>query len=282
MGSESYLSMGFMAGHFIQRKAPNHFELVADDLHVWYIATNDEYLPADLSPLRACLSPEETDRYHRLKLPHVRQNFLLSRGCLRYLLSFYTGLPPEELKFSLGDCGKPKLDKFGVQSSLEFNLSHTQDRIVVALHHHRALGMDIEQVRTVTNLDSMCKHCLTPKETNTVLPLPEASGCHRFLQYWTAKEALLKALGVGLSHPMKAFELLIAEESLTPAPRPVPLVSSNQDDQNQNLKDFQLYQWQPEAGYVAALAVQKKGQSFPDQNIFLRKISPRALVQTQP
>ncbi len=267
-----------MAGHLIPQKEPHNFELGTDDLHIWSIATQDDHLPEDLAYFEASLSPQETERYQRLKIPHVRQNFLLSRACLRYLLSFYIGLNPGELEFSLGEYGKPELGTPGIQPSLQFNLTHTEGRIAIALHHHRTVGIDIEQLRPVTNLDRMCNHCLTPEETQTVLPLQDASACHRFLQYWTTKEALLKAKGVGLNQPMNQFEVLLAKDSLTPQPVQVQMGKFLESVKNQNLENFHLYQWQPETDYVAALAVQQlPGDS--SVKISLKQISPRELVQ---
>jgi 4'-phosphopantetheinyl transferase len=267
-----------MAGHLIPQQEPHKFRLAADELHIWYITAHGEYSHASCSALEACLNPQELNRYHRLTRPNVRRNFLLSRGCLRHLLGLYLDSPPRNLQFSLGPYGKPELVHGVGQPPLQFNLSHTQGRIAIALHRHQAVGIDIEQLRSVTYLDQLCRRCLTDQEAQTVLTLEDQPAQHRFLRYWTAKEAILKAVGLGLSYPMNQLEVTLCTDDLPSQPVEVPIAPSTFHGQAPDFGPCKLYQWQPEADYVAALAIQGP---FPESPLTIsrQQITPQEIVE---
>mgnify|MGYP001099690516 CR=1 FL=1 len=218
----------------------------ANDLHIWYICTNHEALPGDLSPLEACLSPQERHRYNSLQRPNSRQNFLISRGCLRYVLSFYLNCPPRALELSLGIHGKPELNPGGLYPPVQFNLSHTRERIAIALHRDTPVGIDIERLKPLTHLEKLCQRCLTHQESETVLGLAIQPATHRFLRYWTAKEAVLKAMGLGLAYPMKHLEVFLGPEVLANQPSAAPIPVAFRSESAPGMNQYWLYQWQPE------------------------------------
>jgi 4'-phosphopantetheinyl transferase len=254
------------------------FELAMDHIHIWYILAEAESLEACLSSLEACLSPPEHDHYLRLRLPQVRQNFLLSRGCLRYLLGHYLDRSPRDLVFSWGPYGKPVLSHDDGLPQLQFNLTHSQGRIAIALHSHQAIGIDLEHLRPVTYLEGLCQRCLTAAEARTILPLAAPQADYRFLRYWTAKEALLKALGVGLSQPMDRLEVDLGTGGWPQQPVPLPVTISIPTGGTRP-GEIHLYQWCPASDYVAAVAVQGRLPS-PLPPITLRQTTPLALVQS--
>lgn len=252
-------------------------KLPQGEVHVWYIPVEADAAESCQRPLEACLSLPERQKYSTLTRPAVRQNFLLSRGCLRYLLGYYLDLPPHALVFTFGPYGKPSLSSTTHQSTLQFNLSHSEQRIVIALHLQRSLGIDIEHLRPVTQLASLCRRCLTPIEAETMLPLDTEQSSRRFLQYWTAKEALLKAMGVGLTLPMDQIEVDLSLDGLTCQPLPVPVCRLQDSDDKATKESFHLYQWQPETNYLAAIAVAALRLEEPPQ-IMLHHINPPNLV----
>lgn len=105
---------------------------------------------------------------------------------MRDLLSRRTGLAPSELKFSLGAHGKPYL----TNAPVHFNLSHSGDFVLCAVDD-RPIGVDIEAVRPISPklIDRVCND-----EERAFVGGDE----RRFLQIWTAKEAIVKRSGVGL------------------------------------------------------------------------------------
>jgi 4'-phosphopantetheinyl transferase len=245
-----------MTGNLSHQQDSHNNKPGANDLYIWDICTTQKMLPGDLSPLEACLSPQEQDRYYRLQRPEVRQNFLLSRGCLRYVLSFYLNCPPGAPEFTQGLQGKPELKPGGLHSLVQFNLSHTQEKIAIALHRDTPVGIDIEQLKPITRLEKLCQRCLTPQEAETVLRLDMPPATHRFLRYWTAKEAILKAMGLGLTYPMKHLEVFLESGDLASQPSAEPIPIALHGEPSPDLNQYWLYQWQSDTKWVAAVALQ--------------------------
>jgi 4'-phosphopantetheinyl transferase len=232
-------------------------------IDLWLLST-DHVGAAALATLEDCLSPPEQAQLAKIRFPQAQRQFLLSRGCLRHLLSRYTGQAPADLAFVYGSRGKPALNPRGDGAGLapRFNLSHSGQRLLVAIsgaERVRAIGVDLEILRPVSLLPGLCRRCLTPAEAETVLALPTPEADHRFLRYWTGKEACLKALGVGITDSLQSLELSLGPEALTAVPVAVAVVAPT-------LPEYpgQLYQWQPDEQYLAAVAVQSTSLEASD------------------
>jgi 4'-phosphopantetheinyl transferase len=72
----------------------------------------------------------------------------------------------------------------------------------VALSDDGPVGLDVEELRDLSDLDRLAEHALSPAERTR----PPADA-RAFLTIWTRKEALLKATGEGLASPMDAITL---------------------------------------------------------------------------
>jgi phosphopantetheinyl transferase len=153
----------------------------------------------------ACLSPEEIHRASTFKFPDDAARWRSFRTALRHILANTLGISPHDLPILLGEFGKPALAP--PFHHLHFNLSHSHDSALVAICADGPVGIDIEALARAPSLlecvDSFCH----PDEINA-LPLSEPSRSRRLLEIWTAKEALLKALGTGLSHPPEQVLLI--------------------------------------------------------------------------
>ncbi|MFQ4135555.1 4'-phosphopantetheinyl transferase family protein [Nodosilinea sp. PGN35] len=220
---------------------------------LWLISTATLEATAK-DALTACLSPAEQTQLQHIQRPAAQRQFLLSRGCLRHLLSRYTGQAPAALTFTYGPKGKPELSPSGDHTAPQprFNLSHSGQRLLVAISTANAisaLGVDIEALRPVRQRSRLCSRYLTPAEAATVLTLPPAAADHQFLRYWTGKEACLKALGLGIADAIQTLELILEPPRLTSTPAPIEVVAGGAHPE-------QLYQWQPEPGYIGAIALQ--------------------------
>ena len=223
-------------------------------IDLWLLST-ETFATTTQAAFKACLSPTEQAQLQRLHRPAVQRQFLASRGCLRHLLSRYTGQAPAALTFVYGAKGKPALspDASHPGGVPRFNLSHSEQRLLVAIstaEEVTAIGVDIEALRPVKCLPGLCRRSLTATEAETVLTLPHPQADHRFLRYWTGKEACLKRQGLGITDSMQALELSLETADLTSVPAPVTVVSQEAKPSEQ------LYQWSPEPGYVSAIAVQ--------------------------
>lgn len=102
-------------------------------------------------------------------------------------------------------CGHPAHGKPYVEDApgFSFNVSHSGPVAVVAVAHGAEVGVDVEMVRARRYLDRLAARVLTVTELDAWRVLPEPERLAAFLRHWTAREAYLKAIGVGLRLPMR-------------------------------------------------------------------------------
>lgn len=219
---------------------------------LWLVSTKAVEANA-LDKLKGSLSIAEKEQLQRFRLANAQRQFALSRGCLRYLLSRYVDQSPADLTFTYGPRGKPALSPGQPGQALAFNLSHSGEWLLIGVSlapEIGAIGVDIEVLRSVKQLPGLCQRCLTTAEAKTVLALDSPQADHQFLRYWTGKEACLKALGLGITDAMQQLELGLTSDRPTATPAPVTIATDLPEHPGQ------LYQWQPDASCLAAIAVQ--------------------------
>ncbi|HEY9762220.1 MAG TPA: 4'-phosphopantetheinyl transferase superfamily protein [Trichocoleus sp.] len=215
------------------------FSLEPGHIHIWqfHLPQIQKYLDDWV----AYLCPEECDRMARFVFERDRIKYGLSRGGLRQLLGRYVEQDPASLDFEYEAKGKPHLYLNGKRHPLQFNLSHSGDWVVYGVSCDRPLGIDIEQIRPLRNLHSLAQHCLTPIECQDLFESVEADHS-KFFEYWTSKEAYLKATGQGLTHSMTNVKADLAAAQILPEPH------------NPNFDfEWHLHRWVPAVGYTAAV-----------------------------
>ena len=156
---------------------------------------NDHVLP--------CLSLEEQERmrkFYKKSLSHV---FLAAHGLKRNVLAQMTGCLPSELQFEAAEQGKPLISGPAMATDWHFNLSHTHGLVAVAASC-QPVGIDVEELsRQVPDLD-IAKRYFSQREYQHIAATAPSEQARLFLQYWTLKEAFLKAEGWGLSQRLDA------------------------------------------------------------------------------
>lgn len=171
-------------------------KLDASIIHVWTLKLDpaDSQAPA----YWACLNAEERARAGRFLADSARVAFVHTRGRLRHLLGDYLDRPPERVEFALNDHGKPRLRDTGENQGLVFNVSHSGGYALLAFARDAALGVDIEECRTRTNLEGLADMCLAPDELGRWQALSPERRAAAFIRHWACKEAFVKAVGRGL------------------------------------------------------------------------------------
>ena len=180
--------------------------LTSGEMHVW-LASLDQ--PASrLRNLEQALSSEEWRRSERFRLERDRNRFLVRRGVLRGILGFYLATGPERLRLHAGENGRPAvLDPSG-RNRIEFSISHSAGLALLAFSKDREVGIDIERVRDIAEMDLIGQQCFSSKENELMRSAPQDQKREVFFAAWTCREAFLKALGYGLSRPMEQIEVL--------------------------------------------------------------------------
>jgi len=194
------------------------------------------------SEWEAMTSDEERDRADHFRFSADRERFLAGRGILRSVLSGYAGRPPDALRFARDENGKPHLP----EAEIHFNLSRTEDGILLGVTRGPEIGVDVERVRPGYTGDEIAGKFFAPAEVASLADLPEGIRSEAFFRVWTAKEAYLKARGEGLGYPLNAFS--------------VPLAADGRRRLTWHREDSEIARWwllplTPAEGFVGAAAV---------------------------
>lgn len=188
------------------RRARADLALSVNEIHVWLIATTD---PGSKSAFNGdLLSTGERDRADKFKFDKDRLLYTIAHGALRSILSRYLQRNPTSLDFATGANGKPRLATKST-GNLQFNLSHSADRAVIAVAWEREIGVDIERIKEEFAFIDVAEHFFTAREATALRALPSHLQRRAFYKCWTSKEAFLKAKGTGLSGELDEVEIVL-------------------------------------------------------------------------
>lgn len=155
----------------------------------------------------ALLSDDEKERCRRLVSSQLRRRFVAGRARLRSLLAEQLGQDPRRLAFVQNEYGKPRLAQ---APAVHFSLSHSDDMAMLAVSDTLEIGADIERMRAIDHLD-LARRYFHPNEAAAIArPSSADHQLRTFFHIWTLKEAVVKALGKGLSLPLDTFEVSTA------------------------------------------------------------------------
>jgi 4'-phosphopantetheinyl transferase len=181
---------------------PRAVSLDDDEIHVWCAALHD--FDEDLRDLRATLSSAERERAARFHFAADRDDFIVCRGLLRGLLGQYLHRQASTIEFEYGPAGKPELSASCPDRSVHFNVSHSGAIALFAASRLEHIGVDVEYLRPVPDLEQLASLVLSGREIADLAALPCDRRSAAFLERWTSKEAYVKATGKGLGTDLLA------------------------------------------------------------------------------
>jgi 4'-phosphopantetheinyl transferase len=206
------------ASDFAPARAP--VALADDEIHVWLIAADrrDDALHAD--------GPRMSG-----------------------LLAAYLGCAPDSVRLTLGEHGKPFLDgPFPASSrAFDFNVSHSGGALLVAIARGQELGVDIETQRRRRPVLDLARRFFAADEASALASLDETRRQIAFLRLWSCKEAIVKALGIGIG-----FGLARVQFGIDPAGEPVELSVIHASAGS--VEDWHVVRLAPTGAHVGALA----------------------------
>jgi 4'-phosphopantetheinyl transferase len=179
--------------------------LALTDIHVWSVDTDREAM--HLARLWATLSPDERARASRMRSSTLQARHAVAHGALRAVLAGYLSVEAAELRFAYGDHGKPTLAAGFHSGGLRFNLSHSDNRALIAVALGREVGVDIERMRDEVEAGDLARRWFAPLEAAAMAQLGATEERAAFFRTWARKEAYLKARGFGLSRSPRTFEI---------------------------------------------------------------------------
>lgn len=187
--------------------------LEARTVHLWGFAL--EGASSTIALCREWLSLDERVRAGRCVRVEDGDRYTLARGCLRAVLARYTGLDPSALAFQSGAAGKPALAVLSDGAArIDFNLSHSHGRMLIAVARQQEVGVDLERIRDDAEVAKLAQRFYSPAECESVTGLPVPAQAAQFFRYWAAKEAFLKCKGVGLQFPLDRCEITLLPDGL--------------------------------------------------------------------
>jgi 4'-phosphopantetheinyl transferase len=142
------------------------------------------------------LDHAEQHHAHAISNEQLHKRYVEIHAKLRIVLANATNSAPEQLRIHKAEYGKPYLPDY---PDLAFNLSHTTDKMVIAVAYNCALGVDIEQCKPRKNLAALVDKCFAEEEKAYWQQLPESQQTQAFYQFWVRKEAFVKATGRGIA-----------------------------------------------------------------------------------
>ena len=236
-----------------------------DAVHIDLLQTASTEAQAHLDAYRELLTVDEHERMARFVFERDRRSFLLTRALVRTTLSRYASVAPADWRFIANVHGRPEiLDRPAGVPDLRFNLSHTDGLIACAVTIGREVGVDVEHVGRHLMHDVAGRH-FAPKEVSDLRSLPESEQDRVFFDYWTLKEAYIKARGFGLALPLGDFAF-----KLNPPHAPaISFEPALVDDP----ATWQFLQDWPTPTHRLALAVRRDGQDLP---VRIRQVVPPA------
>jgi 4'-phosphopantetheinyl transferase len=224
---------------------PPALSLSSGEVHVWRILL--EQPPEIQESYQRRLDEDELRRASRFHFDKHRRHFVVGRGFLRTLLARYLDARPEEVRFSYGPYGKPALDGDHRESRLQFNASHSGDWAVYGVVEDHEIGVDVELVKEDFASEGIAERFFSAREVKTLNELAAAEQPAAFFRCWTRKEAYIKAIGSGLSHPLDTFDVTLAPGE------PAALLRVQNDPEA--VARWSLFDLDVDAGYAAAVAV---------------------------
>jgi len=221
--------------------------LPPDEVHVWIAEPERIEDPRLLEAYLGLLSSEEREKQRRFYFERHRRQYLVSHALVRLTLSRYAPVRPEAWSFVTNEYGCPRVKEEGL--GLRFNLSHTDGMVTVAVANNVDVGVDVEDTVRPGETVALADRFFAPSEVVALRALAVDRQRERFFEYWTLKEAYIKARGMGLSIPLEqfAFEL---------EPGHLPRISFD-PRLGDEPAGWQFVQLRPSSRHQAALALRR-------------------------
>ncbi len=176
----------------------------------------------------------------KFKHSKKRAEYLVSQWIRRDVLLKYYNLELNPQSFCYSEKGRPYLEN----SAIDFNISHTDQYVLMAVSSQQMVGIDVQSVKEKTDVLSIAKHYFSPSEYTMLSTLSENVQKERFYQIWTLKEASLKLTGEGIANGLVSYNFSVENHMLV-------------SDKTSKSKDIYYYSGKLSEGILLSLASNK-------------------------
>jgi len=219
-----------------------------NEIHIWVVDLD----VWNLSCFEAVqeISESEAKKAGRFHFKIHQDRYVKGRFMLRSVLGMYLDSDFYDQEFHANFYGKPALQKHPEDHSIRFNISNSENICVCAFSQNSEIGIDIEKIHDLPDMDQIIAASFSDEEIRKIHSLSEPDLTRTFFQYWARKEALIKAMGMGLSHPMNNVNVVTRDEN----PSQLMIKTERSDiSEEWTLLDMDIC-----TGFAAALALQGK------------------------
>ncbi len=235
-------------------------EWIKPTLDLWSgknkIAIWRHHVSSDLSrksELQKVLSADEQARANRFRFEVDRDRFVVCRAVLRTILGGYLSVEPTSIVFCHNEFGKPSVKQPRGTHSLEFNSSHSREIALFAFTSGTQIGIDVEHINPSFPESEVVETYYTEIERSILRDLSATKRTETFFRFWTQKEAYVKALGKGFSHPFPDVSKMQPADQSAADPPSYEL---------HRYEDWYLATFCPHRDYIATVALEVAPQNI--------------------
>jgi 4'-phosphopantetheinyl transferase len=140
--------------------------------------------------------------------------FEVAHALVRQGLSVYADVPASDWSFATNQWGRPEVVGPAQAPRFTFSLSHTRGLVACAISEGVECGVDVESFARGGRPLRVARRVLSEREFADLEAQPAEAKLGRLLEYWTLKEAYLKARGVGMSVAMRDVSFALDERGI--------------------------------------------------------------------
>ena len=180
--------------------------LPTGSMHLW---RGQHRADLNINQLKQSLSVDECARADAFVRPLHHDRYVYAHAFLRQVLAYYLQDCAEDIVFAVSEDPvrvKPSLC-LSRHESIHFNLSHSGDEVLVGVSREPDVGVDVEFLREGADVMALAERFFADKEVCGIKKVPDDERLSAFTQCWTMKEAVVKAIGQGLSYSLRDFEV---------------------------------------------------------------------------
>jgi 4'-phosphopantetheinyl transferase len=241
--------------------------IAAGQTDIWacfYHEIRDEAL---LNRYRALSTEAERQKELRFRFAKDQRCYIVTRALLRTVLSRYAAVEPGRWSFEFNAYGKPEISsRYTAEERIAFNLSHTDGLILLGITAGSTIGIDTENIRTRQPLTGIADNFFAEEEVAALRQLAVKDQPERFFQYWTLKEAYIKARGMGLSIPLSQFSFHFPTEGEID----ISFLPRLNDDSS----SWRFQQFFPSPDHLAAICTKREERIHVNTKTMIRKVVP--------
>ena len=230
-------------------------QLSDNEIHLWSINPQKITDQNKLNSLKTLLNEAELEKVHRYRQAKAQHDALVTRAFVRSVLALYTDLNAQDLIFEITEHGKPELCNSSLP--LRFNLSHNNNLIICAVCLNHNIGCDVESLSRKINVENIAKRYFSADEYQSLQTLAPAAQGARFFEYWTLKEAFVKATGQGISQGLDTFSFQIGTAEQAAFNNNITLTLSKSSTIQDNLNWYSCLNY-PDPTHCIAICVNSK------------------------